>query len=76
MTAYLVVFLDLSQRGELLLHLVESPHGRVELGLFIRKEEECSSVMFGLANSRILGRSCEKWVDSVLFTGLHLAFRD
>ena len=30
---YLVVFLDLSESGELLLHLVEPPDGRVELGL-------------------------------------------
>ena len=32
---YLVIFLDLSESGELLLHLVEPPDGRVELGLLL-----------------------------------------
>ena len=32
---YLVIFLNLSESSELLLHLVEAPDGRVELGLLL-----------------------------------------
>ena len=34
-SAHLVIFLDLSESCELLLHLVEPPDGRVELGLLL-----------------------------------------